>query len=232
MIRYEMKKSLGRKMRQDDPAELGISNWTLIRNALQSAGADEALDFADYESTLVRGLINNLTLHRNIFLTRLADFDELEVEKIHRQIYSPRVKDWVSTTPGVEESLQRFAEVFKVFTENLTVTEEPDRYVMRLDPCGTGGRLFRTQKSVGSTRKAYPWSWSKSGIPYYCTHCCLFQEILPIEERGYPICVTQRSERANDLCIHYYYKKPELIPDEYFTRIGKTPYRLAKGSRR
>jgi len=29
-------------------------------------------------------------------------------------------------------------------------------------------------------------------------------------------------EKPEDPCIHYYYKKPELIPKEYFTRIGVT----------
>ena len=54
----------------------------------------------------------------------------------------------------------------------------------------------------------------------------MFQEILPIEMRGYPICVTQYSDRPEDPCVHLYYKRPELIPDEYFTRIGKTPWGL------
>jgi len=230
MIRYEMKETLGIKIRQDDSTEFGIANLTLVRNAIKAGRVDEALEFIDYELAARQGLIDALTLHRDMLLTKIASLGkEDDVEKIHRQIYYPRVRDWLSTTPGVEESLQRFTHVFRTFTENLTVTEEPDRYVMKLDPCGTGGRLRRSGKNSGGTQKAYPWSWNKNGVCYYCSHCCMFQDILPTEERGYPICVTQYPDRPEDPCVHYYYKKPELIPDEYFTRIEKTPYRVTKG---
>jgi hypothetical protein len=229
LIKLKRSKALGRKIRQDDIADLGISTWTLVRGAIKSGKTDEALELIDYELALDRSLFDSMTMSRDMLLSRAASFDEKEVEKLHRERFSPWVKEWLNTIPGVEESLQRFTEQFRghgiLMPQNLIVTEEPDRYVMRLDPCGTGGRLRRT-RSVGATKKAYPWSWSKSGVCYYCTHCAVFQEILPIEMRGYPICVTQYADDPKEPCLHLYYKKPELIPDEYFTRIGKTPWRL------
>jgi len=224
MIRLERSEALQRKIRKDDATDLGISTWKLVRDSIKAGRVDEALDFIDYELVRHEAAIDSLTLGRDLLLTRLASFGEEEVEKFSRERYYPSVRDWLSTTPGVEESLQRFTEIFRVFTQNLSVTEERDRYVMKLDPCGTGGRLRRT-RSVGATRKAYPWSWNKSGVCYYCTHCSVFQEILPIEMRGYPICVTQYADNPEDPCLHFYYKKPELIPDEYFIRVGKFPWR-------
>ena len=226
MIRFERSEALQRKMRLDDATDLGISTWTLARQAIKAGNAEEALEFINYELSVVRGLIDSLTLFRNMALDRLAAFDEEAVEKLERERYTPWVKDWLSTTPGVEESLHRFTEQFRAHGQiDFTVIEEPDRYVMTLDPCGTGGRLRRARAAEG-TKKAYPWSWSKSGVCYYCTHCCVFQEVLPIEMRGYPICVTEYPDNPGDPCIHLYYKKPESIPDEYFTRIGQTPWRL------
>ena len=231
MIKLKRSEALGRKIRQDDVADLGISTWTLVQDAIKSGKTDEALELIDYELALDRSLFDSLTMFRDMLLSRVASFGEEEVEKLHRERFSPWVKEWLNTIPGVKESLQRFCEQFRalgiLMPQNLIVTEEPDRYVMKLNPCGTGGRLRRTRK-VGSTKKAYPWSWSKSGVCYYCTHCCVFQEILPIEMRGYPICVTQYTDDPKEPCVHLYYKKPELIPDEYFTRIGKTPWRLQK----
>ena len=63
---------------------------------------------------------------------------------------------------------------------------------------------------------------SRSGVPYYCVHCCMFKEILPIELRGYPIRINFPGERPEDPCIQFFYKRPELIPEEYFARVGKT----------
>lgn len=220
MIRLQKSETLQRMIRQDDPEDLAIPTWTLIRDSFEAGRAGEAVELMDYELSVCRNQINSLTFFRNILFTRLAEFDEEEVGKLERQRYSPWVKDWLQNTPGVEESLQRFSEQFRAMQANITITDEPDRYVMSLDPCGTGGRLRRSG-SVGSTKKAYPWSWNKSGVCYYCTHCCIFQEILPIEIRGYPICVTQYPDRPEDPCVHFYYKKPELVPEEYFTRIGK-----------
>jgi hypothetical protein len=153
-------------------------------------------------------------------LVHLASIGEGEIEKAWRKRYPERIKDWLSVTPGVVESLQRFVEYQRSLQSNVTVMEEEDRYVIKSDPCGSGGRLERTDRNV--TRKAYPWSWGKIGVPYYCTHCCMAWEIMPIELRGSPLKILLIPERAGDPCIHLLYKEPELIPEEYFTRIGKT----------
>lgn len=226
----QLKKSdaLDRLIRQDAAADLGISDWTLIRQAIDRGSKKEALDLLDYAFNNYRNLIDSLTIFRQMALTEIAAQDENQVQRIHRARFTPYVKSWLETTPGVVESLQRFTEAFRgIGMSDFQVIEEPDRYVMVLDPCGTGGRLRRAGNATkGVTKTGHPWSWSKTGVPYYCTHCCTLQEVLPIEARGYPICVTDFNEDAGQPCRHLYYKKPELIPDEYFTRIGQVPFRL------
>jgi hypothetical protein len=104
---------------------------------------------------------------------------------------------------------------------------------MEFNPCATGGRMRRAieneRKSTGNselsetgkTKKPYTWSWGKKGVFYYCIHCCLWHEILPIEWRGYPIKIAEYSEDPMAPCYFYFYKDPKLIPDYYFTRVGK-----------
>jgi hypothetical protein len=109
---------------------------------------------------------------------------------------------------------------------DITVAEEEDKYVIYLDPCGSGGRMRREGRdkppyNYGKTKKAYPWSWGKAGVPYYCVHCCIWSEIIPTEQQGYPHRVTAYSDDPNEPCAFYIYKRPELIPEEYFARIGK-----------
>ena len=218
MIRLEKSEALRRKIRQDDVAELAIPTWTLVREAMRAGRTDEALDFLEY------GCAENEAIHDSIVafvddtLTYLARFGEEEIEKFLRRELYPSAKHLLSVTPGVEESLQRWAGVMRAHYANVTIIEESDRYVVRCDPCGSGGRLRRT-RSVATTKKAYPWSWGKTGIPYYCTHCCV-HEIISTELRGYPLRINLIAERPEDPCVHLLYKKPELIPEEYFTRIG------------
>ncbi|OGO23480.1 MAG: hypothetical protein A2144_00175 [Chloroflexi bacterium RBG_16_50_9] len=219
MIRLEESAILKRKIRQDDVADLGKPTWALTREAIKAGRVDEALKFIEY------GAFENQAMHEGVaamlsdVLTHLATLGEGEVEKAWRLRYNDRIKKWLQETPGLMENLWLFIEFQRGLSANLTVTEEPDRYVIKSDPCGTGGRLKRTDRNV--TRKAYPWSWGKSGILYYCTHCCIAYEQVPIELREYPLKVMLPPEKSGAPCFHLVYKKPELIPEEYFTRVGK-----------
>lgn len=220
MIRLEKSEALQRKIRQDDVAELAIPTWTLARQAMLAGRVDEALDLMEYGRAEAKGMHDASVTIIDDALTYLARFGEEEVYKFWRQSFRPWVNKWLSAQ-GVEETLQRFTENQRGHDGNIAVVEEPDRYVVRCDPCGSGGQLRRT-KSVSTTKRAYPWSWGKSGIPYYCTHCCVAWEIMATELRGYPIRINLVTDKPEDPCIHLFYKKPELIPEEYFARIGMT----------
>jgi len=219
MVRLEKSKALGRLIRQDDAAELGISTWKLVREAIQAGKVDEALKYLNYGCSEVKMLHDSMISFVDDAFTHLAGFGEEEIYEVVKKRYYPVVRRWLSETPGLEESLQRAVEFQRGHGGSLTVTEEADRYVVRCDPCGSGGQLRRT-KDVGTLGKTYPWAWGKSGIPYYCAHCAVLWEILPIELRGYPIRISELGDKPEDPCIHYYYKKPELIPEEYFIRVG------------
>lgn len=200
--------------------DLSKTSWILTKEAIQAGNTDEALGFLEDARIESEKNNDNLTSFIEQVLTHLANFNEQEVEKITRQRYSQSVRDWIAATPAVEESLRRCIESQRRHQAYCTITEEPERYIVKYDPCGTGGRLRRA-RSVGTTKKAYTWSWGKTGVAYYCCHCCIHWEILPIEECGYPIRITMPGEEPEDPCIHLFYKKPELIPEEYFVRVGK-----------
>jgi hypothetical protein len=113
----------------------------------------------------------------------------------------------------------------------LEIIEEADRISIKMDPCGSGGRLRRGDPVSGTpsrlgppyhfgvTKKAYPWSWGRKNVPYYCVHCAI-NEILPTEWGGYPLWVTGYSDDASVPCYWHFYRRPELIPAEYFQRLG------------
>jgi len=221
MIRFEKSETLQRKIRQDDWAELGIPTWTLVRQAIQAGRSDEALDFLEYGLAENQEMSYQMCSFVDDALTYLSSLGEEEVLKALRYRYEPRVRDWLSQAPTLTEQMYLFAETARGHFSNFTIVEEADRYVVTYDPCGNGSTLWRTKKNVGRTKQAYPWSWGKSGIPYYCAHCCV-QEIVAVEVCGYPMYVTLPPEKPEDPCVALFYKKPELIPEEYFTRIGKT----------
>jgi hypothetical protein len=114
----------------------------------------------------------------------------------------------------------------------LDVVDEGDRYVIRMDPCGSGGRMRRgdpvngTPSRLGSpyrfgtTSESHDWSWQQRGVPYYCLHCAV-NEILPMEWGGHPLWVTEYDPDASRPCAWALYKRAEAIPERYYTRVGR-----------
>jgi hypothetical protein len=115
------------------------------------------------------------------------------------------------------------------------VRDEPDRWVMEFDPCGTGGRMRRGDPARGQAprtdppydftmvEEAYPWTWGERGVCLYCAHCAVVNEILPIEQHGTPMRVTDYPQQPGDRCRWTVYKDPSFVPLEAFTRVGKRP---------
>lgn len=118
---------------------------------------------------------------------------------------------------------------------DITVSDEGDYFVLSFDPCGTGGRMRRCDEVTGSpprsespyrfgfTARPWPWSWGRAGICYYCAHCAVVNEILPIEGHGYPMRVTQHPEDPRGPCRWVIYKDPGKVPAEAYLRVGKNP---------
>lgn len=90
-----------------------------------------------------------------------------------------------------------------------SVEEKEDRYVLTLDPCGSGGTMRRKgmlEPGKGVTKKGYPWSWGKTGIPYYCVHCAIGGEIIPRERKGKAWYIMDFSEDPNGPCVYNFLK--------------------------
>jgi hypothetical protein len=148
-----------------------------------------------------------------------------------------RYKDMVDMSP--EELLQLTVEGLRgeffgpELLGDLEVTEEPDRYVLAFDPCGTGGRMRRGVPQLGTpprteapynfgvSRGAHDWSWNEKGVCLYCTHCADINELMPLDRIGRPMRVTEHPRDPGDKCRWFIYKKPELIPDQVYENLGR-----------
>ncbi|MDW7772824.1 MAG: hypothetical protein SCH71_08045 [Desulfobulbaceae bacterium] len=238
MIELKQSPILKRKIRQDDVADMSVPSWRFIKDLIKNGKIEDAMEFMDYEVTRNK-VIHDLLVHFiQEMLHGLSDFGEEQVEKIWRKILEPLMKYVLTHEVSVELVLHLDAELQRCHYSDVHVVEEPDRYVMTCDPCGAGGRLRRERCrrpasneytkhvwtwpwDLGVTQKPYDWSWRRTGIPYYCAHCSIMWEILPTEIIGYPVRIHVPGETPEDPCVHLYYKKPELIPEEFYRRIGK-----------
>jgi hypothetical protein len=126
-------------------------------------------------------------------------------------------------------------------TGDFELTETDDRYILRFDPCGSGGRMVRGDVIEGTpprTEPPYEWSvsqephtWNhgKTGVCHYCTHCIFLMEEIPIDRFGYPVRVIDppaQGETEPDgspkKCQWQMFKDPTAVPEEYYERVGRT----------
>ena len=234
MIRLERSSTLGRRIRKDSPGRLGVSTWNLLEEAILEGKWERANEIIDY---LYVG--EGKTWHdlNNDFWAALISyvghsFGEHEVEKMWREVFASAIfgPTALTRTPSAKERVYAAAEIWRahyVADGQLRIEEKEDCYVMTLSPCPTGGRQRKEGRlkppyNLGKTSQPYPWSWSRSNIPWYCTHCAIVQAgAVPIESFGYPIRVQEYPEDPEDpSCRIIFYKNPELIPEDYFKKLG------------
>lgn len=123
---------------------------------------------------------------------------------------------------------------------DIEVIHEEDRIGFRFAPCGSGGRAVDATITNGQPRSGHPfdfavttkphdWAWNKTGVCSYCVHCCLLNEVMPIDRLGYPTRVIDppvwNHGDGPTACTWWVYRHPSLIPDEIYTRVGRTPDR-------
>ncbi len=148
------------------------------------------------------------------------ELGESGIETFWRESFKPRVEARLALGLTPREHFERFARDYRGHGSDVDVIEEKHRYVIILNECGSGARLRKAKTSLGVTRRPYPWSWGRAGIPYYCTHCCIAWEMLAAELGGHPIRIHECPENPADACISYVYKDPRAVPTHYFERIG------------
>ncbi|MFX0198921.1 MAG: hypothetical protein ACFFCW_22600 [Candidatus Hodarchaeota archaeon] len=244
MARLEYSEALGRKIRSDDWDNIGVSTYTKLKETLQKGNLSEGLELIDYlhtEFKFIHDTFADWTYGLLHFVANRYGEEELYVALTDNFDLLTRAQNALARPfSSVKEIVQFDVESMRAHRcgkgelGNVTVIEEKDRYVVSMDPCGSGGRMRRKGEldgspprteapyNLGKTKKPYPWSWSQAGVPYYCVKCCVWYEVIPIERRGFPAKISEFPADPNKACIRYYYKSPESIPEEFFARVGKT----------
>ncbi len=247
MIKLIKSERLRRFIREDDWEDLGISTPHLIIRSIDEGRYEDAKALVRYMLPEGKGLHDLFCDWIWDLLTKTA---EKRGEEATYELCRATQETWMLRRTwkallkmSVEERVYFNAEIMRSHRGGpkqdggLDIIEEEDRISIKMDPCGSGGRMRRGDPvggtpsrlgppyNFGVTEKAYPWSWSRKNVPYYCIHCAI-NEILPIEWGGYPLWVTGYSDDASMPCYWHFYRKPELIPEKCFTRLGFKKWKL------
>ncbi|MBU1671489.1 MAG: hypothetical protein KKF41_10610 [Actinobacteria bacterium] len=105
------------------------------------------------------------------------------------------------------------------------ILEDDEKFTFVMDPCGSGGRMWRKGLYEGSegfalTECAHPWSYNRRGFPAYCTHCAVLNELLPYRHLGYFTWPVEPPADAAGPCRWYVYKDRLGVPARFYERFG------------
>lgn len=229
---------LGRDLREDEPAEVGVSTLKKAFDAMDGGDTAEAkriVEYARLEWQVDHDMYVNWSW---AFFTYIATtYGEEALEKAMRFVLQSYYKDRYEKVmkSDVKTQLQLTVEGLRGHLMgpgrqgDIEITEEKDRFKLKLNPCGSGGVARQRVESgaepnphlFGFTKEAHPWTWGKERVCYYCAHCSMVNEIMSIENFGHPMRITEYPKNAEDACIWYIYKDPKDIPAEYYERVGK-----------
>lgn len=117
-------------------------------------------------------------------------------------------------TMNHEQLVSALAGLHRKHYSGFHVEEYDDKTVITLTECNVGARLLKdgvAQRTGGRTQKAYQWSFDRAGVPYYCIHAHVFNNLF--KKMGIPIVVDwgkqydDAGKPTGEPCHYTIYKK-------------------------
>ena len=78
------------------------------------------------------------------------------------------------------------------------------------------------RRATACVEGTHDFAWSTPGVCRYCVHCCVLQQLTPIDDFGYPARVIDPPTRPGEPCTWTVYRDPSLVPAEAYERVGRT----------
>ncbi len=110
------------------------------------------------------------------------------------------------------------------------VSDEGDRYVMSLDPCGSCGVLRRGDPDSGrsphasaTNQQPHPWTQGRTGMSWYSIHSMIALEHIQMSEGQPPLRPVEDCDLPDRPCRWFIYKDVSKPRRVHYERQGFTP---------
>ncbi|HZN16097.1 MAG TPA: hypothetical protein VFB78_17650 [Acidimicrobiales bacterium] len=215
-------------MSTPDPA-LTTPTWDRAKAALAAGDANEAQRLLDRAVEQWRSL-QDYSIN---WITALLSFigreqGEAAVERALREFgdeFVSRRRDPAWDTLPAATRARAIARAMLANFGTCDVSEDDEKITLSFQ-CGTGGRLIdegRYDDQGGphlTLREAGPRTFMRDGLPVYCAHCSINNEIQPVEDGRAPVTVEIPPTAPGEPCVHHIYKDTAAIPTDVYERIG------------
>ena len=152
--------------------------------------------------------------------------DSLEAAERFAHAFEAKVAFLPVTGLSFKEEVERRCDILKghVFA-GIEVSEDDEKVIVAVDPCGSGGRLIEMDaysKGAAVIKEKCPASWGRGELPVYCCHCPIM-EGMNLDNGGDLKSFHPTSPRLSEKgrCEYHMYKDLKNIPEEYYARLGR-----------
>ena len=150
--------------------------------AIKSGKTEEALEYTNDLYEMFRGMHDEFINTVNLMHGKLAEaYGEEWLEGFTRA----RMARWRSIFQTMrdmspEDRVKMICDIHRPMYSEFHVEEDDEKFVIAITGCNNGGRLIRdgiAKQQNALTKKAYPWCFNRVGVPHYCIHAAVFDEI-------------------------------------------------------
>ncbi len=151
------------------------------------------------------------------------------VEEAERQAHTTEAKV-VFTPPektDIRSRVEHLAGGLRGHMQPITIVETDTTVSLSMKPCGSGERLvqkgaYTPEVGLATVSEPHRITWGMEDFPIYCVHCPVM-EALELEGTGsFGAVHVLSGPLYHGACEFVFYKDAGDIPEEFYSRIGKT----------
>jgi len=124
----------------------------------------------------------------------------------------------------IEAQVGAWAKSLRNHLGKIEVCEDDEKFTIRQDPCGSGGRLMRAGRFDGEDALARVsgrgLTLGVEGLPVYCAHCPVWLANQANEWYGAPMWALEPPTDNGHPCLIHLYKDPNKVPLEFRARLA------------
>jgi hypothetical protein len=214
---------------EQELAEMGTPTLDLLMQAIDAGNKDQAKALAQRMKKEYNHLHDGYMFWVAGLQTYIYENHGVEaVEEAERLAHTAEAKT-VFKPPektDLRSLVEQTASGLRGHMQPITIVETDDTISLSMKPCGSGERIiqmggYSPEVGLAKVQEPHAITWGMQDFPIYCVHCPV-TEALALENTGGFVRVKVVTEPFyNGACEYVFYKNPEDIPDEFYTRIGK-----------
>jgi hypothetical protein len=210
-------------------SEMGTRTLDLVFEAIESGDKARAKELAqrmytefgylhDGYGIWVTGLQSYI--YRKLGIDALEEAEREAHTMEAKTVFTPLEKT------DLRSKVEHLASGLRGHMQPIRIVEDDEKISLTMQPCGSGERIiqrggYKPEVGLATVKDPHGITWGMKDFPIYCVHCPVM-EMLQIEGTGsFGACHIVAEPIYNESCQFVFYKNPESIPEEFYTRIGK-----------